>query len=150
MEAIRSSETSVQSTTFTRRHIPEDAILRLLTLAVFLLPGSSPLWTFRTVPLLLHAYPLARERVYWLPRNGSAAAGNCPLCLRMEDSKDIMLKCPEARMWRSEFLCKNSVTLMKNRYMESYLCNRPWRPIGLWDVEAPTFSRQSAHRWRWG
>jgi hypothetical protein len=29
-------------------------------------------------------------------------------------------------------------------------CNRPWRPIGLWDVEAPTFPRQSAHRWRWG
>jgi hypothetical protein len=29
-------------------------------------------------------------------------------------------------------------------------CNRPWRPIGLWDVEAPTFSRQSAHRWQWG
>jgi hypothetical protein len=29
-------------------------------------------------------------------------------------------------------------------------CNRPWRPIRLWDVEAPTFSRQSAHRWRWG
>jgi hypothetical protein len=28
--------------------------------------------------------------------------------------------------------------------------NRPWRPIGLWDVEAPTFSRQSAHRWRRG
>jgi hypothetical protein len=26
----------------------------------------------------------------------------------------------------------------------------PWRAIGLWDVEAPTFSRQSAHRWRWG
>jgi hypothetical protein len=32
----------------------------------------------------------------------------------------------------------------------SYPCNRQWRPIGLWDVEAPTFSRQSAHRWRWG
>jgi hypothetical protein len=27
--------------------------------------------------------------------------------------------------------------------------DRPWRPIGLWDVEAPTFSRQSAQRWRW-
>jgi hypothetical protein len=25
----------------------------------------------------------------------------------------------------------------------------PWRPIGLWDVDDPTFSRQSAHRWRW-
>jgi hypothetical protein len=23
------------------------------------------------------------------------------------------------------------------------------RPIGLWDVEDPTFSRQSAHRWQW-
>jgi hypothetical protein len=31
-----------------------------------------------------------------------------------------------------------------------YPCNRPWRPIGLWDVEALTFSKKSAHRWRWG
>jgi hypothetical protein len=28
--------------------------------------------------------------------------------------------------------------------------NRPWRSIGLWDVETPTFSKQSAYRWRWG
>jgi hypothetical protein len=28
--------------------------------------------------------------------------------------------------------------------------SRPWWPIGLWDVGAPTFSRQSGHRWRWG
>jgi hypothetical protein len=33
---------------------------------------------------------------------------------------------------------------------KSYPCNRPWGPIGLWDVEVPTFSGQSAHRWRWG
>jgi hypothetical protein len=39
---------------------------------------------------------------------------------------------------------------LKGRKRESYPCNRPWRPIGLWDVEAPKFSRQSAHRWRWG
>jgi hypothetical protein len=32
----------------------------------------------------------------------------------------------------------------------SYPCSRSWRPIGLWDVDAPTFSGQSAHRWRWG
>jgi hypothetical protein len=36
---------------------------------------------------------------------------------------------------------------MKER---SYLCNRLWRLIGLWDVKARTISRQSAHRWRWG
>jgi hypothetical protein len=29
-------------------------------------------------------------------------------------------------------------------------CNRPWRPVGLWDIEAPTFSRQLADRWWWG
>jgi hypothetical protein len=31
----------------------------------------------------------------------------------------------------------------------SYPHNRPWRPIGLWDVKDPTLSRQSAHRWLW-
>jgi hypothetical protein len=30
-------------------------------------------------------------------------------------------------------------SVLRKRY--SYPCNRPWRPIGLWDVEAPTFSR---------
>jgi hypothetical protein len=34
-------------------------------------------------------------------------------------------------------------------YGNSYPCNRLWRPIGLWDVEARTFSRQWSHRWRW-
>jgi hypothetical protein len=33
--------------------------------------------------------------------------------------------------------------------IKSYPCHRPWRPIGFWDIEAATFSRQSAHRWRW-
>jgi hypothetical protein len=26
--------------------------------------------------------------------------------------------------------------------------NRPWRTIGMCDVEAPTFSRQLGHRWQ--
>jgi hypothetical protein len=38
---------------------------------------------------------------------------------------------------------------VKKKKKKRYPYNRPWRPIGLWDVEAPTFSRQSAHRWRW-
>jgi hypothetical protein len=43
-----------------------------------------------------------------------------------------------------------------NRYLSYYIKkvkvsrNRPWRPRRLWNVEALTFSRQSAHRWRWG
>jgi hypothetical protein len=36
-----------------------------------------------------------------------------------------------------------------DREGKSHPCNRPRRPTGLWDVETPTFSRQSAHRWRW-
>jgi hypothetical protein len=39
---------------------------------------------------------------------------------------------------------------VKGKKTQSYPCNRPWRPIGLWDVETSTFFRQSAHRWRWG
>jgi hypothetical protein len=36
----------------------------------------------------------------------------------------------------------------RNDYeVKSYPRNRPWRPIELWDVEDPTLSRQSAHRW---
>jgi hypothetical protein len=31
-----------------------------------------------------------------------------------------------------------------------YPCIRPWRPLGLQDVEDPTLSIQSAHRWRLG
>jgi hypothetical protein len=34
-----------------------------------------------------------------------------------------------------------------NKKKYSYPCNRPWRPTGLWDVNAQTFSRQSALRW---
>jgi hypothetical protein len=33
---------------------------------------------------------------------------------------------------------------------QSYPCNRPWRSIGSWDVEAIIFSRQSEHKWWWG
>jgi hypothetical protein len=27
--------------------------------------------------------------------------------------------------------------------------HRSWRPAGFWDVDDPTLSRQSVHRWRW-
>jgi hypothetical protein len=35
-----------------------------------------------------------------------------------------------------------------NDKMISYICSRPWRPIGKRDVEDPTLSKQSAHRWQ--
>jgi hypothetical protein len=38
----------------------------------------------------------------------------------------------------------------KKRKRFSYPCNRPWRPIGLWDIKDPKFCKESAHRWRWG
>jgi ssDNA-binding Zn-finger/Zn-ribbon topoisomerase 1 len=37
-----------------------------------------------------------------------------------------------------------------NDKSQSYPRNRLWRPIGLWDVKAPTLFRQSAHGWWWG
>jgi hypothetical protein len=35
----------------------------------------------------------------------------------------------------------HSVTCMKMGGIYRYPCNRPWRSIGLWDVEVPIFSR---------
>jgi hypothetical protein len=32
---------------------------------------------------------------------------------------------------------------------QSYPYNGPWKPIGTENFQAATFSRQSAHRWRW-
>jgi hypothetical protein len=48
------------------------------------------------------------------------------------------------------FLQILSKFVLEERKRQSYHCIRPWRPIGLWDVEASTFYRQSVHRWRWG
>jgi hypothetical protein len=35
-------------------------------------------------------------------------------------------------------------------WRQNYPYNRPWRPIGLWDVEAVIFCGQQAHKWWWG
>jgi hypothetical protein len=64
---------------------------------------------------------------------------NQPLNLLM---RVCCLDCYEAR------LCRYLVIHIKIRHM--YPCKRPWMSTELWDVEAPTFSRQSAHRWLWG
>jgi hypothetical protein len=32
---------------------------------------------------------------------------------------------------------------------KSFPYNKPWRPIELWDVEAPIFCRRPAHRWQY-
>jgi hypothetical protein len=34
----------------------------------------------------------------------------------------------------------NFFTIRVFKKRQNYPCNRPWRPTGLWDVEAPTFS----------
>jgi hypothetical protein len=42
-------------------------------------------------------------------------------------------------------ITKNFVTFDEAK---SYPRNKPWRPMGLWDVKDPILSRPSAHRWR--
>jgi hypothetical protein len=64
----------------------------------------------------------------------------------------IVIKFGEGHKLWSASLCNLhppvTSSLLKKKRRQSCLCNSLWRPIGLWDVEAPTFSRQSAHRWR--
>jgi hypothetical protein len=37
--------------------------------------------------------------------------------------------------------------LNKSNKRYRYLCYRPWRPLGLREVKAPTLLRQTANRW---
>jgi hypothetical protein len=66
--------------------------------------------------------------------------GNCSnwISLFILDYKDFLT---------NTSFCFGQVVKVK-RY--SYLCNRLWRPIGLWEVDTPAISGQSARRWRWG
>jgi hypothetical protein len=52
------------------------------------------------------------------------------------------------RSWTCDLCYYNVNRLVKDKKVNLSLCNRLWRAIGLWDVEAPTFSRKSARRWR--
>jgi hypothetical protein len=39
----------------------------------------------------------------------------------------------------------------EHRYIHTYISPyKPWRPLGFREVEAPTFFRHWAHRWRQG
>jgi hypothetical protein len=62
---------------------------------------------------------------------------------RISQPHKTAVKIVELRVW----ICKH----MRRKVKKSKAIprNRPWGPIRLWDVESPTFSRQSAHRWRW-
>jgi hypothetical protein len=65
-----------------------------------------------------------------------------------------MLNLGFSHSWESDTACfgRNSLTVWrtllppplgsksKMKKKKSYPCNRPWRPIGLWDIVAPTFS----------
>jgi hypothetical protein len=60
-----------------------------------------------------------------------------------------IFKIPKKRQCAPSKRCPPVKTIRYNNpEVVSYPCNRPWRPIGLWEVEALTFSRQSTHRWR--
>jgi hypothetical protein len=59
--------------------------------------------------------------------------------------------------WRTLRSCKDPHThstiiilVIKVKKGEAIPVTRSWGSIYLWNVEAPTFSRRSAHRWRWG
>jgi hypothetical protein len=65
-------------------------------------------------------------------------------------SKSTVMHCHTTILWLYVlgrlFLHENYILSNKEQVeKKSYPCNRPWRPIGLWDVKDPTLSRQSAH-----
>jgi hypothetical protein len=53
-------------------------------------------------------------------------------------------------VWNSYFSSCLRCFISYNRKKVKLFLYQAVRPIGLWDVETPTFFRQSAHRLRWG
>jgi hypothetical protein len=70
----------------------------------------------------------------------------------IETTRTIILKFSSIRndnIMTSEFV-KQVRTPAQSNFVLKWCMTTPWRPVGLWDVEAPVFSGQSAHRWRRG
>jgi hypothetical protein len=75
----------------------------------------------------------------------SGRAGLRITCIRPSDV--ISLESVERQSISICFLCGINTDHFHYSF-DSHPRNRPWRPIGLWDVKDPTLSRQSGHRWR--
>jgi hypothetical protein len=59
---------------------------------------------------------------------------------------------PKSRPWKWQQYLSIKIYIRDEikSILKNYPSTRPWRPIVLWDVKTPTFSRQLAHSWQWG
>jgi hypothetical protein len=74
-------------------------------------------------------------------------------CVRLQELRSAELDVAKdqahaALIWVATSGIVMAVNVDATMRIASQASNRPWRPIGMWDVEAPTSSRQSAHIWR--
>jgi hypothetical protein len=94
------------------------------------------------------AFPLPLRKLIIVISSSTCHLRSGEFVTRQSDVSNILSLCkwPEHLfsflLWVPVARWDNNV---KKRW--SYRCKRPWRPIVLWDLEAPTFSRQSAPRW---
>jgi hypothetical protein len=54
------------------------------------------------------------------------------------------------RVWSHSRKYWGTFEFLKKKKSWKYPCNRPWRPLGLREVENPTLLRQTANIWRQG
>jgi hypothetical protein len=113
-------------------------------IAIFVVWFPCSLWA-----LCSHVCCTSHILIVWCPRNrpwGPIGLWNVkdpPHCLdnRLTVNCEILATCSSTY---------SSVRTLQEEHSFSikwsYPRNRPWRPIGLWDVKDPTLSRQSAHR----
>jgi hypothetical protein len=97
--------------------------------------------------ILLRLTPKADIRIGWqVSRLASCCSGPCPDARRIWKGFGWNVEFTLNMRWRETH---PHLPEIWTRHIKSYPCNRSWWPIGLWDVEAPTSSRQSFHSWRW-
>jgi hypothetical protein len=59
--------------------------------------------------------------------------GTCPLCLGKEDTKHILLQCPENKTWRTEMLCKRWLDINEEIAYRKMLSCRNKMTAKIWE-----------------
>jgi hypothetical protein len=119
--------------------------------------GGSNFWYYELEysPIICTFMCIVKILLYWMNVEYLLQLVDEPSTQHGEHLTSILLRDRRMKLcivtWRTESVhLFRSVCIYRVILKSQVTCNRPWGPIGLWDVEAPTFSRKSAQKWRWG
>jgi hypothetical protein len=142
------NKSNLQSKTPSRVNENRDSILRNIVFEEFCFLGY----------VAMNSYIFCKFRCQNLRFYTLSLSSRCLLCTPALSHLCFIAAVSElwvAKLYRTQKAIQNNLLTLFLFETNASSCrnspwNRPWRLIGLWDLEAATFSKQSAHRWWWG